>query len=107
MPELLETADKIMDTLALGNHLYPDVRTVIVGKLSDRWGLIEKAKNPDVRYEKIVSRITKAMNGLLKPRRRVETPQGFVSLPVSENAAFQLMRETADYYRTKYQELQA
>jgi hypothetical protein len=100
---ITELADEIMEHLNLGDHLYPDVRTVVEGKLRDRVdkvleplakkfqkkGNTKKASKAAAK-DQVLGNITQAMNGLIKSPR------------LSQEASFFLMKQTALYYEEKY-----
>lgn len=100
---ITELADEVMEHLDLGDHLYPDVRTVVEGKLRDRVDKVleplekiyrkkgnSKKVSKQAAKDQVLGNVTHAINGMMRPRR------------LSQEASFFLMKQTALYYEEKY-----
>ena len=88
MTDLKKLASEVASTLTLGDHLYPDVEAIVEGKLRDRYDkLIGKKTRQKVTIteERIVNTVRYATSGIL------------------EMGTQELVTETADYYRLKYE----
>jgi len=86
MADIALLSSNITSSLDLGDHLYPHVRAIVEGKLRDRVKLVGKKTRKDgvITEESISSTIQYVMTGLLR------------------DGSFDLIGDTADYYRQKY-----
>jgi len=81
-----EIATAITDELSLGEHLYPDVYQVVLGKLLDKEKLLgHRLKGRGILVD--IGYLTTQVKNVME--RFIHTD-------------FQILKETADYYRIKY-----
>jgi len=90
MTDLNKLANDITKNLTLGGHLYGDVQVIVEGKLRDR-------------YDKLIGQKTKN-SGIITEERITDTVQYATSGILEGN--WDLVKETADYYRAKYELIQ-
>jgi len=86
MTDLVQMATEITAELDLGDHIYPDVHTIVRGKLTDR-------------YDKLIGKKTRK-EGVITEERIRNTVHSVVADFLESSQ--ELVSGTADYYRKKY-----